>query len=154
RIGDGWLIGFAEHLQELTGKVAAYQAIAAAHGRPATLCLMRDLHIAPTRAQLDPAWLDNVATVWQAYSDAGAEPDRDDASRDVMLAGGTMTVEDFGPTRALVGDPADCIREMQRVKDLIDPAYVLMTPTGVPDPEQQRRELRLFAQEVMPHFRG
>lgn len=28
-----------------------------------------------------------------------------------------------------------------------------MTPTGVPNPEQQLRELRLFAKEVMPAFR-
>jgi probable F420-dependent oxidoreductase len=153
RVGDGWLIGFAEHLQELTGKVARYQAIAAEHGRPATLCLMRDLHIAATRSQLDPGWLGKVATVWQAYADAGAEPDRDEASREVMLGGKAMTIDEFGPNRALVGDPDDCIREMQRVKTLINPDYVLMTPTGVPDPEQQIRELRLFAREVMPAFR-
>jgi hypothetical protein len=115
---------------------------------------MRDLHIAPSRAQLDPNWLGNIATVWQAYADAGAEPDRDEASRAVMLGGREMTVDTFGPNRALVGDPDDCIREMRRVKQLIDPEFVLMTPTGVPDPEQQIRELRLFAREVMPAFKS
>jgi hypothetical protein len=53
----------------------------------------------------------------------------------------------------VVGSPDDCIREMQRIKDLIDPEWLFITPTGVPDPEQQSRELRLFAKEVMPHFR-
>jgi alkanesulfonate monooxygenase SsuD/methylene tetrahydromethanopterin reductase-like flavin-dependent oxidoreductase (luciferase family) len=154
RIGDGWLIGFAEHLIELQGKVARYKAIAAEHGRPSTLCLMRDLHIAPTRAQLDPEWLGKVMTVWQAYAGAGAEPDRDELSREVMLEGKTVTLDEFAPNRAIVGDPEDCIREMQRVKDLIDPEYVMMTPTGVPDPDQQVRELRLFAKEVMPQFRS
>jgi alkanesulfonate monooxygenase SsuD/methylene tetrahydromethanopterin reductase-like flavin-dependent oxidoreductase (luciferase family) len=115
---------------------------------------MRDLHIAPTKAQLDPSWLGNVATVWQAYAEAGAEPDRDAASREVVLGGRQATIEEFGPNRAIVGDPEDCIREMNRVKALIDPDYVLMTPTGVPDPEQQIRELRLFAKEVMPAFRS
>jgi hypothetical protein len=42
---------------------------------------------------------------------------------------------------------------VQRIRDLIDPDYVFLTPTGVPDPEQQVRELRLFAREVMPLFR-
>jgi alkanesulfonate monooxygenase SsuD/methylene tetrahydromethanopterin reductase-like flavin-dependent oxidoreductase (luciferase family) len=154
RIGDGWLIGFAEHLIDLQGKVARYKAIAAEHGRPSTLCLMRDLHIAPSKAQLDPNWLGNVMTVWQAYAGAGAEPDRDELSRDVMLGGKTVTLEDFAPNRAIVGDPDDCISEMQRVKDLIDPEYVMMTPTGVPDPERQIRELRLFANEVMPQFKA
>lgn len=154
RIGDGWLIGFAEHLIELQGKVARYKAIAAEHGRPSTLCLMRDLHIAPTKAQLDPDWLPKVVTVWQAYSGAGAEPDRDEESRAVMLGGKAIALEDFAPNRAIVGDPDDCIREMQRVKELIDPDYVMMTPTGVPDPDQQIRELRLFAKEVMPRFKS
>ena len=153
RIGDGWLIGFAEHLVELQDKVARYKAVAAEHGRPSTLCLLRDLHIAPNKSKLDPGWLHNVMTVWQAYAAAGAEPDRDELSREVMLEGKEVTLEDFAPNRAIVGDPDDCIREMQRVKELIDPDYVMMTPTGVPDPDQQIRELRLFAKEVMPQFR-
>jgi len=28
---------------------------------------MRDLHIAATRKDIDPSWLKNVITVWQAY---------------------------------------------------------------------------------------
>lgn len=153
RIGDGWLIGFAEHLVELQDKVSRYKAIAAEHGRPSTLCLMRELHIAPTRTDIDPNWLRNVVTVWQAYAGAGAEPDRDELSREVMLGGQPITLEEFAPNRAIVGDPDDCARELQRIRELIDPEYVMMTPTGVPDPEQQLRELRLFANEVMPAFR-
>lgn len=154
RMGDGWLIGFAEHLVELKEKVARYKAVAAEHGRPSTLCLMRDLHIAPTRAGLDPNWLPNVVKVWQAYATAGAVADRDDTSRDVMLGGKPVTLDEFVPNRAIVGDRDDCIREMQRIKDMIDPDYVMMTPTGVPDPDQQIRELRLFAKDVMPLFRS
>lgn len=30
----------------------------------------------------------------------------------------------------------------------------IITPTGVWDPDQQIRELRLFAREVMRHFRS
>lgn len=153
RLGDGWLIGFAEHLVELEEKVARYKAIAAEHGRPATLCLMRDLHIAPTRAALDPAWLPNVVKVWQAYGGLGAEADRDQVAADVMFGGKAVSLEDFTPNRAIVGDPDDCIAEMQRIRDRIDPEYVLMTPTGVPDLEQHWRELRLFAETVMPRFR-
>jgi alkanesulfonate monooxygenase SsuD/methylene tetrahydromethanopterin reductase-like flavin-dependent oxidoreductase (luciferase family) len=154
RMGDGWLIGFAENLVELRDKVARYKAIAAQYGRPSTLCLMRDLHIAPSRRQLDADWLRKVATVWQAYAGAGAEPDRDETSKAVMLGGKEITLEQFAPDRAIVGDPEDCIREMHRVKELINPEYVLLTPTDVPDPDQQIRELWLFAKEVMPLFNG
>jgi hypothetical protein len=44
------------------------------------------------------------------------------------------------------------MREMKRIKNLIQPDYGLTTPTGVPDPDQQITELRFFAKEAMPHF--
>jgi probable F420-dependent oxidoreductase len=153
RLGDGWLIGFAEHLVELQAKVATYKAIAAEHVRPATLCLMRDLHIAPSRDRIDPHWLRNVATVWQSYDTLGSKADRDPLSDEVIFGGKPVDLEQFVPNRAIVGTPEACIAEMQRIKDLIDPEYVLMTPTGVPDAQQHWDELRLFAKEVMPLFR-
>lgn len=154
RVGDGWLISFAEHLVELQDKVRRYKAIASEHGRSSTVCLMRDLHIAPTRSAIDPGWLPNVIKVWQAYDDLGSKADRDELSQQVMFGGRAVTLEEFTPNRAIVGDPDDCAREMQRIEDLINPDYLLMTPTGVPDPERQIEELRLFATTVMPHYRS
>lgn len=154
RLGDGWLISFAEHLMELRAKIGRYKGVAAEHGRPSTLCLMRDLHIAPTREAVDSNWLPNVIKVWQSYDDLGSKADRDELSEQVMFGGKAVTLEEFAPNRALVGSPDDCIREMRRIRDLINPDYVFLTPTGVPDPAQQVRELRLFAKEVMPLFRS
>jgi alkanesulfonate monooxygenase SsuD/methylene tetrahydromethanopterin reductase-like flavin-dependent oxidoreductase (luciferase family) len=153
RLGDGWLVSFAEHLVELQDKVARYKAVAAEHGRGSTICLMRDLHIAETRAGLDPAWLPNVVRVWQSYKDLGSEADRDALSKEVMFGGKAVSLEEFVPNRAIVGDPDDCTRELERIRELIDPEYLLLTPTGVPDMEQHKRELRLFARDVMPRFR-
>lgn len=153
RLGDGWLISFAEHLLQLSDKVATYKAIAAEHGRPSTLCLMRDVHIAPTRGDLDPDFLANIVKVWQSYDDLGSKADRDPLADEVMFGGKQVTLDEFAPNRAVVGTPDDCIREMERIRDIIDPEWFFITPTGVPDPEQQIRELRLFAKEVMPHFR-
>ena len=153
RLGDGWEISFAEHLLELADKVKRYKALAAEHGRPSTLALMRDVHIAPTRDAIDPAFLSNIIKVWQSYADLGSRADRDELSSEVMFAGKEVTLEAFAPNRAVVGTPEDCCREMERIRDLVDPDYFFITPTGVPDPEHQIAELRLFAQEVMPYFR-
>jgi alkanesulfonate monooxygenase SsuD/methylene tetrahydromethanopterin reductase-like flavin-dependent oxidoreductase (luciferase family) len=153
RLGDGWIISFAEHLTELKDKVATYKAIAAEHGRPSTLALMRDVHIAPTRAGIDPDFLQNIITVWQAYDDIGSKADRDELSNEVIFGGKQVSLEEFAPNRAVVGDPEDCCREMERVREIINPEWFFITPTGVPDPRQQIEELRLFAKEVMPHFR-
>lgn len=152
RLGDGWIVSFAEHLIELAGKVKAYKEIAAEHRRPSTLALMRDVHIAESREQLDPNFLPNIIKVWQSYDDIGSKADRDELSNEVMFGGRQVTLEEFAPDRAVVGDPDDCIREMTRIRDLINPEWLFITPTGVPDPAKQAKELRLFAKEVMPHF--
>lgn len=153
RLGDGWLISFAEHLVELKGKVAQYKAMAAEHGRTSTLCLMRDLHIAPTRDEIDPNWLRNVTRVWQDYDELGSKADRDDLASEVLFGGKNITLEEFVPNRAIVGTPDACIAELHRIRELINPDYVLMTPTGVPDAEQHWAELRLFAKDVLPLFK-
>jgi len=153
RLGDGWEISFAEHLLELADKVKRYKALAAEHGRPSTLCLMRDVHIAPTRDEIDPDFLSNIIKVWQSYDNLSATADRDELSSEVMFGGKQVTLEEFAPDRAVVGTPEDCCREMERIRELINPEYLFITPTGVPDPEQQIRELRMFAREVMPQFR-
>jgi alkanesulfonate monooxygenase SsuD/methylene tetrahydromethanopterin reductase-like flavin-dependent oxidoreductase (luciferase family) len=153
RLGDGWLISFAEHLLDLQDKVATYKSIAAEHGRSSTLALMRDVHIAPTRRELDPDFLPNIIKVWQSYDDLGSKADRDELSNEVMFGGKQVTLDEFAPNRAVVGSPDDCIHEMTRIRDIINPEWFLITPTGVPDPDRQIRELRLFAKEVMPHFR-
>ncbi|MDR2857809.1 MAG: LLM class flavin-dependent oxidoreductase [Novosphingobium sp.] len=153
RLGDGWLISFAEHLLELQDKIAIYKAIAAEHGRPSTLALMRDVHIAPSRGQLDPDFLPNIIKVWQSYDAIGSKADRDALSSEVMFGGRQVSLDEFAPNRAVVGSPDDCIREMERIRDIIDPEWFFITPTGTPDPDRQIAELRLFAREVMPHFR-
>jgi alkanesulfonate monooxygenase SsuD/methylene tetrahydromethanopterin reductase-like flavin-dependent oxidoreductase (luciferase family) len=114
---------------------------------------MRDVHIAPTRRELDPDFLPNIIKVWQSYDDLGSKADRDELSNEVMFGGKQVTLDEFAPNRAVVGSPDDCIREMTRIRDIINPEWFLITPTGVPDPDRQIRELRLFAKEVMPHFR-
>ena len=153
RIADGWEISFAEHLLELSDKVARYKSIAAEHGRPSTLCLMRDVHIAPTKDQIDPNFLPNIIATWKRYDDLGSKADRDELSNEVMFGDKKVTLEEFAPNRAVVGTPDDCIKELSRIKEIINPEYLFITPTGVPDPDQQIKELRLFAKEVMPHFK-
>lgn len=153
RIADGWEASFADHMLDLAEKVARYRAMAKEHGQPSTLALMRDVHVAVSRDKIDPHFLSNVVKVWQDYADLGAMPDRDAESSEVVFGGKEMSLEDFAPHRAVVGTPDDCIRELESIAKLTDPEYLFITPTGVPDPDQQIRELRLFAREVMPHFR-
>lgn len=153
RYADGWEISFAEHMLELEDKVRRYRALAAEHHRPAAVVLMRDVHVASSKAQIDPNFLPNIIKVWQSYDNLGSSAERDELSEQVMFGGKEVKLEEFAPHRAVVGTPDDCIREIQSIKRLVNPEYFFITPTGVPDPDQQIAELRLFAREVMPHVR-
>jgi alkanesulfonate monooxygenase SsuD/methylene tetrahydromethanopterin reductase-like flavin-dependent oxidoreductase (luciferase family) len=151
--GDGWEISFAEHMLELEDKVRRYRELAAQHQRPATVVLMRDVHVASSRDKIDPNFLPNIIKVWQSYDNLGSSAERDELSEQVMFGGKQVALEDFAPHRAVVGTPDDCIREIRSIQRLVAPDYFFITPTGVPDPDQQIAELRLFAREVMPHVR-
>ena len=111
-------------------------------------------HIASSREKLDPDFLPNIVKVWQSYDNLGSKADRDELSNEVMFGGKQVALDEFAPNRAVVGNPDDCIRELERIRDIINPEWLFITPTGVPDTDQQAEELRLFAKEVMPHFRS
>lgn len=153
RLADGWLASFAEHVLELDEKVKIYKEIAAHHHRSSTVALMRDVHVAPTRDRIDPNFLPNIVRVWQSYASLGSHADRDELASSVMFGDKQVTLDEFAPNRAIAGTPEDCIRELTRIRDLIDPEWLLITPTGIPDPQQRIEELRIFAKEVMPLFR-
>lgn len=61
-----------------------------------------------------------------------------------MSGGRQVTLDEFAPNRAVVGDRDDCIREMSRIRDVINPEWLFITPAGLPGPAQRFKELRLF----------
>ncbi len=148
---DGWIVGFPEFIDDLAPRAALYRSLAAEAGRPSTLCLMRDFHIAETREAMDPEWLPRSIAVNQRYQKAGSSARRDPVSLR-LLAGEAVGLDEFVPGRAIAGDPDDCIREIARCRDLTGCEYMMLVPVGVPSPEQQMRELRLFSKVVMPAF--
>ncbi len=151
RIADGWLAGFPTPLSMLEPAVRDYRAAAAAAKQPATVCLMRDFHIAPDRARVDPQWQQRSIGIYRSYYEAGSQMKIDDT---VLRAikGEAVSLDEYVPGRAVAGSPADCIREIERCRDMTGCEYMLLTPVGVPDYEQQFDELALFAREVMPMF--
>ena len=91
--------------------------------------------------------------MWGAYDDIGSKADRDALSDEVIFGGKQVNIDEFTPNRAIFGTPDQCAEELQRIKEKVNPEYVTMISTGVPDIEQHRHELRLFANEVMPAFK-
>lgn len=151
RYTDGWIVGFPAHVGETRKRAENYRRMAREHARTSSICLMRDFHIAEHRDQLNPHWLNNSIAINRQYLSAGSVAEWDAVSQQVM-SGKTVSLDDFVPHRAVAGDPDDCLREVARAADMLGCESMLLTPVGIPDPEQQLRELRLFARHVMPAF--
>jgi probable F420-dependent oxidoreductase len=151
RIADGWIAGFPTPLPILEPVVREYRANARMAGQPATLCLMRDFHIAPSRERMDPLWFERSIGIYRGYIKAGSKMKIDDT---VMRAvrGEPVSLDEYLPGRAVAGSPEDCIREIERCQAMTGCEYMLLTPVGVPDHAQQLEQLELFAREVMPRF--
>ncbi|MET0379150.1 MAG: LLM class flavin-dependent oxidoreductase [Spongiibacteraceae bacterium] len=150
-MSDGWIAGFPTPLPILEPIARDFRAKAAAAGQQGTVCLMRDFHIAASRDRLDPEWMQRSIGVYRNYLNAGSKMKIDDT---VMRAvnGENISFDEYIPGRAVAGTPEDCIREIERCRTMTGCEYMLLTPVGVPDVEQQLRELELFSREVMPHF--
>jgi alkanesulfonate monooxygenase SsuD/methylene tetrahydromethanopterin reductase-like flavin-dependent oxidoreductase (luciferase family) len=143
---DGWLAGYPYSLAEIARSAATYRAAAKAAGNSATLCLMREFHIAETRAAINPDWLKGVIEVNRHYRSAGAAISND------SLDEAPPTFDEYVPGRAIAGTPDDCIREIERTRSEASCEYMMLTPVGLQDPGLYIKELRLFARTVMPGF--
>ena len=144
---DGWLAGYPYSIGDIAAYMKLYREAAAGTGNSTTLCLMREFHIAETRAAVDPRWLEGVIAINRAYRSQGAS-----ISNDSLDEERTPTFDEYVPNRAVAGTPDDCIRELTATRDAVQPDSIMLTPVGLHDPELYIRELRLFAKTVMPAF--
>ena len=72
---------------------------------------MRDVHIAETRAGLDPDFLPNVIRTWQAYDDIGSKADRDPLADEVMFLHRGRLLE-MSPAERFFTEPANDLAQM------------------------------------------
>jgi alkanesulfonate monooxygenase SsuD/methylene tetrahydromethanopterin reductase-like flavin-dependent oxidoreductase (luciferase family) len=149
RIGDGWI---ADSMQTRSGHVrraATYRAAAEASGRTPTVCLVRNAAVGP-HGLLEETWLPAAAEQLLAYWRAGARS-RDDAELAGRLeAGQPVTLGQMSHDRAIVGTPDDCVAELMRYREGLDPDLVVLWFDSVRDPAEARRMIDAFGADVLP----
>lgn len=149
RIGECWALDpFPLEEERFKEQIELYKDAAEEHGNPANVGLMRDAYVAPTREEAEeifgPIYREELLFYW----DQGIlthHPDFD--SRD------DFTIENLRD-HMVVGSPQDCIESLEEYEEKYDIDYCVMRfrlPQG-PDMEQEREAVRLFGEEVVPHF--
>jgi probable F420-dependent oxidoreductase len=151
-IADGWIAPSLQTMPVLQERSARYRELAAAAGNTATICLERDVAVGPDRAAAKQSWITRNEAYIQHFRDHGA-PVLPDAER-----AATASIDDG---LAVSGTPEDCVRELERYRDVIGCEYLstmnLGTGRGYGNAGNYDDELaamRLFGAEVLPAFLG
>ncbi len=150
---DGWLIGFADKLDSLRTKVPEYRRLAADNGRPSTVCLMRLVGVASTRAEVEERWFPPVLGMLRRYRRVGAPAERNaQLSQKLRSQGDRLTLEQIGTDMIVAGTPDDCVDGVQRFERATGCEYFHLYLGPEVDTDWGLEQLEMFSREVMPAF--
>jgi probable F420-dependent oxidoreductase len=151
RLADGWMADYMQPLPVVRRRVAYYRERCEQLGRPATVCLMRQVAIAPTRRDIEEHWLPEARRSFLYYWQAGGRwPGGEDLARR-LGAGEDVGMDDFIRDRDVAGAPDDCVAQLAAFQEATGCSHVLVT-FGAGGYAEQRAAVELFGREVMPAF--
>jgi alkanesulfonate monooxygenase SsuD/methylene tetrahydromethanopterin reductase-like flavin-dependent oxidoreductase (luciferase family) len=150
---DGWLIGFSDKLGSLQRGVPEYRRLAAEHGRPSTICLMRLVGVAPTRQEVEERWFPPVLSMLRQYRRLGAPAEANPELRQrLRTSGDHLTIDQMGTDMIVAGTPDDCIQGVRRFQEATGCEYFHLYLGPQVETTWGLEQLELFAREVMPAF--
>jgi alkanesulfonate monooxygenase SsuD/methylene tetrahydromethanopterin reductase-like flavin-dependent oxidoreductase (luciferase family) len=160
RLGDGWIVGWQEDLPALKERVPRYREAAARNGRPATVCLMRELGIRATRAEVEEDWLPGAVEGFRHYARAGSRYRGTSPLYDALDRGGSLTLDALGAGQFVAGNPDDCIRDIHLFGEATGCEWFqcsfssgAVASAEDRDYEELIASIKLFGREVIPAFR-
>lgn len=149
RLGEAWLGGPSARLDELAACVRLYRAARKAVGRDpdaSEVALMRYVFVAES--------LERARTVAGAPFIRSFEETYFRWPHPVVKRpAGELTIERLGEDRIILGDPATCIRQMERFQKELGLSHLIcrISAPGIPR-NAALASLDLFTREVLPAF--
>jgi probable F420-dependent oxidoreductase len=149
RLGDAWLGGPSAKLDELVACAGLYREarkVAGKDPQAGPMALMRYVFVADTaqraRAIAGAAFIRSFEETYFRWPHPV-----------VKRPAGPLTIERLSDDRIILGDPAECISQMQRFQTALGLTHFIgrISAPGIPR-EAARASLDLFTREVMPAF--
>jgi len=154
RLGDGWISDNMALLDDVATMAETYRTHCAEAGTRPFLVVPRNAGIGHTRAQVTREWFPSAAEFHlgyvKAYLESGLEIT--DPVYLKMLAGESVTVEEFTRDRAIAGTPEDCIRQIAAWRDRCGADAMLFLLNEELPVDGLVDTVRLFGREVFPTF--
>ena len=159
-LGDGWLTDPLHSITSLERWSRLYHQAAADAGRQAHTWLQRDCWVADSPASVRADWAGWLVEDWRFYFNLGLfssgrfNPAAENWIRNVRSSD-DITYDLLSEDRVLAGTPDEVIEKLGRAIERLEPRGVALRfrYPGGPCHEKTLSALRLFAEEVMPHFR-
>jgi probable F420-dependent oxidoreductase len=150
RLGDAWLGGPSARLDELAGCVRMYREAMRTAGRDAgsgEVALMRYVFVAESleraRAVAGAAFIRSFEETYFRWPHPV-----------VKRPAGEMTIARLSEDRIILGDPASCLRQIERFQTALGLTHLIcrMSVAGIPA-DAARASMDLFTRDVIPALR-
>ena len=151
RLGDAWLGGPSAKLDELAGCVRMYREAMRAAGRDAgsgEVALIRFVFVAESLERARAIAGDAFIRSFEATYFRWPHPV-------VKRPPGEMTITRLSEDRIILGDPASCVRQIERLQADLGLTHLIcrMSVAGIP-PEAAAASMDLLTREVIPALKG
>ena len=150
RLGDAWVVNPHAKLSILEHQMGLYRKTLQEAGKPfpPELPMIKELYVAPDRRSAVQECRPCLEAKYQAYASWGQDkalPQEDSFD---------LAFEDLVRDRFIIGDPDDCVRELQRYVDALGVTCFIFRVQW-PGMEQAKvlRTIKLLAEHVMPALR-
>jgi hypothetical protein len=131
-------------------QAASEKTVCPRAGGPSTIIVMRMGVIASTRKEIEETWLPGTLATYASYrKSTGGHWAGPAGIGDRLNAGEMIGFEKFAHDSAAVGDPEDCVRDIQRAVGATGRTYIQIGVGGQTMEDQEDRP-RFLAKEVMP----
>jgi alkanesulfonate monooxygenase SsuD/methylene tetrahydromethanopterin reductase-like flavin-dependent oxidoreductase (luciferase family) len=143
RIGDAWLTSPRHSKGFIRQAVNVYRERRREMGLPVQPpVFFREMYVAPSREEAEGEVMDAFERLYRVYHREGQPGERYDRS-----------FQELREERIIVGNPDDVVQEIQRYRDEFGAEYMFfrLYYLGM-DPEKSVQCIRLFGNEVIPHF--
>jgi probable F420-dependent oxidoreductase len=152
RLADGWMVDTTKPMPTVVRKAELYRDRAAALGRPARICLMRNVGIGTTTDDIARDWLPDASASMLSVWKAGGRFTNGDELAAKMMAGEPLSIAEFAANRDVAGTPEECIAQIRQWQQVTGCDRFLAMFGETPRPDVLRSALTLFGREVIPAF--
>jgi probable F420-dependent oxidoreductase len=146
RCGDGYLISTTEPIARVAERVAAYRTALGEIGKPwqapllnRLVCTVRDRR---EKAAAEQQYSGALLALYDAWG-------HDNVTK---LSPEGRTPERVARTHLIIGEPAECIERIHEYAEIGIGHIACLMNFGTPALELVERSLRLFGEQVIPHF--